>query len=93
MCLYQRQCDRMARLFAQYFVICYQLAESSLKIPEVRGANPVISNFYTEALSTVYCIEGTKIKKNETVNGPFKKVEQGRVMNNGIGPLSKLHRR
>ena len=47
-----------------------QLAEQSLPIPEVRGSNLVIGkNVYIEHLFTVNCIEKTKIKEKEAVNG------------------------
>ena len=39
----------------------------SLPIPEIRGSNPVIGEYYL--LSN--CIEKTKINKKEAVNCPF----------------------
>ena len=48
-----------------------QLVERLLPIPEVRGSNLVIGKIYIEHLSSVNCIEKTKIKKKEAGNGPF----------------------
>ena len=51
-------------------VVVAQLVEWLLPIPEVRGSNPVIGkNLYIEQLFTVNCIEKTKIKEKEAVNG------------------------
>ena len=53
-----------------------QLVERSLPTPEIRGSNPVIGKLLYRTfncLSTVNCIEKTKIKKKEVGNGPFKK--------------------
>ena len=53
-----------------------QLVERSLPIPEVRGSNPVIGKNYIEHLFIVYCqlcVEKTKIKKKEAMDGPFFK--------------------
>ena len=55
-------------------VVVAQLVERSLLIPKVRGSNPVIGKNYIEHLFIVYCqlcIEKTKIKKKEAVDGPF----------------------
>ena len=47
---------------------------AQLPTPEVRGSNPVIGKkLYLYHLFTVNCIEKTKIKKNESGNGPFAK--------------------
>ena len=57
-------------------MVVAQLVERSLPIPEVRGSNPVIGKNYIEHLFIVYCqlcIEKTKIKKKEAMNGPFLK--------------------
>jgi len=42
-------------------VVVAQLAERTLPIPEVRGSNTVIVNFYIEHLFSVNCIEKSKI--------------------------------
>ena len=39
------------------------LAEQSLPMPEVRGLNPVIANYYIIHLFTVNCIEKFKKRK------------------------------
>ena len=57
-------------------MVVAQLVERLLPMPEVRGLNPVIGKNYIEHLFIVYCqlcIEKTKIKKKEAVDGPFKK--------------------
>ena len=53
-----------------------QLVEQLLLTPEVRSSNPVIGKLLYRTfncLSTVNCIEKTKIKKKEAENGPFFK--------------------
>ena len=50
-----------------------QLVEWSLPTPEIRSLNPVIGKLLYRTfncLSTVNCIEKTKIKKKEAGNGP-----------------------
>ena len=51
-----------------------QLVERSLRIPEVRGLNPVIGKNLLILNNFVYCqlcIEKTKNKEKEAGNGPF----------------------
>ena len=52
-----------------------QLVERSLPIPDTRGPRFESSHRqkFIEHLFTVSCIEKTKIKKKEAVNGPFLK--------------------
>ena len=53
-----------------------QLVERTLLIPEVPGSNPVIGKNLFIYWTFVYCqlcIEKTKIKEKEAVNGPFLK--------------------
>ena len=57
-------------------VVVAQLVEGSLPIPEVHSLNPVIGKIYTEHL--LLTVEETKIKKKETGNGPFKKLNEER---------------
>ena len=55
-----------------------QLVDRPLPIPEVWGSNPVIGkNLCIEHLFTVNCIEKTKIKEKEAVNGTifFKNIQ------------------
>ena len=57
-------------------VVVAQLVERSLPTPEIRGSNPVIGKLLYQTfncLSTVSCIEKTKLKKKEAGNGPFLK--------------------
>ena len=68
-------------------VVVAQLVERSLPTPEIRGSNPVIGKLLYRTfncLSTVNCIEKTKIKKKEAGNFQsfldfvlFKKPEHG----------------
>ena len=53
-------------------MIVAQLAERSLSTPEVRGSNAIIGKICIEHLFTINCIEKTKVKKKEAVNGSFK---------------------
>ena len=54
-------------------VVVAQLAERSPPIPEVRGSNPVICEFFIEHLFTYRKLcEKTKLKVKEAGNGPFK---------------------
>ena len=55
-------------------VVLAQLVERSLPTPEIRGSQPVVGKLLYRTfncLSTVNCIEKTKIKKKEAGNGPF----------------------
>ena len=52
-------------------LVVAQLAVRLLLIPEVHCSNPVISEFLTEHLFTVNCIEKTKNKEKEAENGPL----------------------
>ena len=64
-------------VLSSWAVVVAQLVERPLLIPEVRGSNLVIGkNVYIEHLFTVNCIEKTKIKEKEAVNGTifFKKI-------------------
>ena len=55
-------------------VVVDQLAERSLRIPEVCGSNPDTVNFYrTLIYCQLYSIEKKKIKEKESGNGPFFK--------------------
>ena len=51
------------REIRNWALVVAQLVERLLKIPEVRGSNPVIGKIYIEHLFAVNCIENTKIKK------------------------------
>ena len=53
-----------------------QLVERSLPIPEVRSSNPVIGKNLFILNICLLCIEKTKIKKKEAVDGPFLKKEE-----------------
>ena len=53
-------------------VVVSQLVKRLLPTPEIRGSNPVIGNFHTY-VSTVNCIEKTKINEKEASNGPKRK--------------------
>ena len=55
-------------------MVVAQLVERSLPIPEVRGSNPVIGKnlfIYWTFVCCQLCIEKTKIKEKEAMNGPF----------------------
>ena len=54
-------------------VVVSQLAERSFTTPKVRSLNSVIGKFKKKQLSTVNCIEKTKIKKKRPVTADFKK--------------------